>query len=114
MTLKIFNSSNCIYEPYVYVGRKRDSNFHWGNIFTHKENIKGTIKVKTRNEAVTLFYDWLHYGKCEPYSHLITQDHIEQRNWMIANKELLRGQNLACWCYPLMCHANVLMEWANV
>ena len=25
----------------------------------------------------------------------------------------LRGQNLACWCAPLPCHADILLEAAN-
>ncbi len=25
----------------------------------------------------------------------------------------LRGKDLVCWCYPLPCHADVLLELAN-
>ncbi len=42
------------------------------------------------------------------------------RNWVrskIATKELdiseLRGKDLVCWCAPLPCHADVLLELAN-
>ena len=31
----------------------------------------------------------------------------------ILNLEELRGQDLVCWCAPLPCHADVLLELAN-
>lgn len=30
-----------------------------------------------------------------------------------AAREELRGKDLVCWCAPLACHADVLMEVAN-
>lgn len=41
------------------------------------------------------------------------------RAWLTSNKKLmarlheLRGKNLVCWCAPLPCHADVLMEMAK-
>lgn len=37
------------------------------------------------------------------------------RNLAIAPmaKKYLRGKNLSCWCSPLPCHAELLMEVAN-
>lgn len=43
------------------------------------------------------------------------------REWIASNPDLyeaaqreLRGQNLICWCAPEPCHADVLLEIANV
>lgn len=46
---------------------------------------------------------------------------IEQfREWLLSKPELveaakaeLRGKHLVCWCAPLACHADVLLEIAN-
>ena len=41
------------------------------------------------------------------------------RTWLLGNRRLiahigeLRGKSLACYCHPLPCHANVLMDIAN-
>ena len=41
------------------------------------------------------------------------------RAWLVQQPALmaalpeLRGQDLACWCAPLPCHADVLLELAN-
>jgi hypothetical protein len=42
------------------------------------------------------------------------------RAWLLANPSLRRavrrelaGKDLVCWCAPLACHADVLMEVAN-
>jgi hypothetical protein len=42
------------------------------------------------------------------------------RRWLCNQPDLLgalpelRGRNLVCWCAPLPCHADVLLELANV
>lgn len=34
--------------------------------------------------------------------------------WAQANRETLRGKNLACYCSPgALCHGDALLEWAN-
>lgn len=44
---------------------------------------------------------------------------IKYEEWLMKNEELLsevgelRGENLACWCAPLVCHADVLIRLAN-
>jgi hypothetical protein len=41
------------------------------------------------------------------------------RAWIVTQSELmnaldeLRGRDLVCWCAPLACHGNVLIELAN-
>ena len=36
-----------------------------------------------------------------------------QKNAILAGLPKLRGKNLACWCKPGPCHADVLLEIAN-
>ena len=50
-----------------------------------------------------------------------TREEVIQRyrDWLLDNEELmrslseLRGRDLSCWCAPLPCHADVLLELAN-
>ena len=43
----------------------------------------------------------------------------EYRTWLLKDKVLmdalpeLKGKDLVCWCAPLPCHADVLLELAN-
>ena len=43
----------------------------------------------------------------------------EYRRYLLENEKLmsqlseLKGKDLACWCSPLPCHADVLLELAN-
>ena len=35
------------------------------------------------------------------------------REWVVATNldvEFLRGKDLVCWCYPLACHGDVLVQ----
>lgn len=70
----------------VYVGRPSK----WGNPFLIA--IDGT-----REEIIAKYANWLdgmvHNGKLD--------------------LDELRGKDLVCWCAPLPCHADVLLELAN-
>ncbi len=68
---------------YVYVGRPAK----WGNPFKIGEH-------GTREEVVARF-----------------REHVAGRHEEI--KRELRGKDLGCWCAPLPCHADVLLEIAN-
>lgn len=70
----------------VYVGRPSS----WGNPFV-------IGKDGTREEVIEKYRDWLrsHYWIAE------------------AAVTHLRGKDLVCWCAPLACHADVLLEIAN-
>jgi hypothetical protein len=73
----------------VYIGRPGI----WGNPYSHKEGTKAEFKVATREEAV------------EKY-----------REYILNNAELmskiheLKGKVLGCWCKPLACHGDVIIE----
>lgn len=69
----------------VYVGRPGP----WGNRFIiNRDGDRETVVRKYR--------EWL-----------MTQPHLLKR------LPELRGKDLSCWCAPLPCHADVLMELAN-
>ena len=68
----------------VYVGRPTK----WGNPFPIGPEY-------TREEAVACYRDHVH------------------ESGLIEDIGELTGKDLVCWCYPLVCHAQVLLELAN-
>jgi hypothetical protein len=93
---KIFNKrTDDIPDDAVYVGRPTK----WGNPFSHQSGTRAQYQVDSRQEAVWRFRDWL---LNEPEAQEL-RDSLEE----------LRGKDLVCWCVPMMCHAEVLMELAN-
>ena len=71
----------------VYVGRPSP----WGNDF--KIGRDGT-----REEVVAKYRLWLE---------------ADDGTFRAAIRKHLRGKDLVCWCAPLPCHADVLLEIAN-
>ncbi len=70
----------------VYVGRPTV----WGNPYPLKRG-------ETRSEVIAKY-----------------REYLERNPAMIARaRRELRGKDLVCWCAPLACHADVLMEVAN-
>lgn len=43
------------------------------------------------------------------YKKYITEK-LENDDLLISELLLLKGKNLGCWCYPEMCHGNILLE----
>jgi hypothetical protein len=85
---------HCKKEPYdVYIGRPSK----WGNPFTHKKDGKTLAKyiVKNREEAILAYKEWITKGEG---SYLLTYLHE------------LKGKVLGCWCKPLSCHGDILVE----
>lgn len=72
----------------VYVGRPTK----WGNPYRIGPNI-------TRSLAVDMFIDFIN----------------DERGLVLADaaRRERRGKHLVCWCAPLPCHADVLLEIAN-
>jgi len=70
----------------VYVGRpsKYGNPFHIG--------VDGT-----RDEVIVKYRQWI----------------LTQPELVAAAKQELKGKDLICWCAPLACHADVLLEIAN-
>lgn len=79
----------------VYVGRPTK----WGNPFSHLPHASCDVAfVPTREEAIEKHAEWLMTGDGQ---HLL--EHIHE----------LRGKDLACWCAPDTCHAELLLILAN-
>lgn len=80
---------------FIYVGRPTK----YGNKFTHKSGTTATHVVRNRDEAVEAYKSWI----LSPEQATLRDD----------IKRELRGADLACWCAPLRCHAEILLEIAN-
>ena len=77
----------------VYVGRPTK----WGNPYSHLESQVTVVKVATREEAVEKFRTLL----------------LDSPTLVERAKAELKGKDLVCWCAPLSCHADILLEVAN-
>jgi hypothetical protein len=81
----------------VYVGRKKNTEQHYGNPF--KIGAWGF----TRNESLKRYELWItenDYQDVEP----------ERRKWILDNLDVLKGKALACWCKPKDCHGDILVS----
>lgn len=79
----------------IYIGRT-NSDFHWGNPFVIGPDC-------TRKESVEKFDKWfmdIDYQWIEP----------KRRKWMQDNLYILKYKTLGCFCYPLLCHGNILIR----
>jgi len=83
----------------VYIGRKKNVAFHYGNPFSF--NAAYGILVKDRAACVQAYDDWL-AGKA--------WQHVEQdrRRWILETIGDLAGKRLGCFCSPQQCHGDVL------
>ncbi len=71
----------------IYVGRPSK----WGNPFViGKDGTRAEVIAKYRNRIINILQ--------------FTNSHYLDE---------LRGKDLVCWCTPLPCHANILLELAN-
>ena len=77
----------------IYVGRPSK----WGNPFHIGMVYQG--RILTRQDTIEAFTDWLLYS--------------DEGMKVLADIVELKGRDLVCWCSPLPCHADVLIELAN-
>lgn len=77
----------------IYIGRPSI----YGNPFSHKEGTLAKYKVHTREEAIEKYKEWL-YSQPELINKVKTE---------------LKNKILGCWCKPLSCHGDILLEIAN-
>lgn len=75
-------------EGAVYIGRPSK----WGNPFV-------VDRDGTREEVITKYRDWLFTSRPD---------------LRLDSRRELRGRDLVCWCSPLPCHGDVLLEVANL
>ena len=87
----------------VYVGRGT----RWGNQFRVGDDGSAAQCVRTYSDTL---FPYRHHGPMSGMEHFL----ISEANMREVQADL-RGKNLACWC-PLdqPCHADVLLEMANV
>jgi hypothetical protein len=90
----------------LYIGRSFKSDYHFGNPFSHIDKAKNKIKVSSREEAIEHFRAWMEeekYLNIEP----------DRRHWIWNNLwRVLQAKQLACYCHPLPCHGQILIELA--
>jgi hypothetical protein len=90
----------------LYIGRSFKSPIHFGNPFSHIKSSHESIKVKTREEAVNNFRLWIQEKK------FLNID-PDRRHWIQKNLwKVKQAKKLACYCHPLPCHGDVLIEMA--
>ena len=83
----------------VYVGRPS----RWGNPWRIGEKHPDDGHRLNREEVIELHRNNM--------SQMLTAKRAD--GTIILSLEELRGKDLVCWCAPLPCHADVLMELAN-
>lgn len=77
----------------VFIGRPSK----FGNIFSHQFGTLAEHKVDTREQAIE-------YNK----------NYVYNTPWLLKEiKDKLRGKILGCFCSPLPCHGDTLLEIAN-
>lgn len=77
----------------VFIGRGSP----WGNEWSHLSYGKATYKVATREEAIRCHREWL----------------MSDPEMLARVKKELKGKDLVCYCAPLSCHGDTLLEVAN-
>lgn len=76
--------------PYdIYIGRGSK----WGNPFSHLDSALAQFRVKTREEAIEKYGEWI-----------MTQPKL------LADLHELKGKTLCCYCKPQICHGDILVE----
>jgi hypothetical protein len=93
--------------PEIIVVNQRTSKFDinigrpsiWGNKFSHLEDSLAEFKVATREESIEKHREWVQ---------------LPEQKWLIDRLfELVKREKrvrLGCWCKPLACHGDILVE----
>jgi Domain of unknown function (DUF4326) len=100
--LKVINLRDTkIYD--IYIGRKQNCAFHYGNPFSHLSATLAFERVNSREEAVEAYRAWLmgeKYQEIEP----------RRRQWILDHVIDLKDKTLGCFCAPLSCHGDILLQ----
>jgi hypothetical protein len=84
---------HCHHAPYnIYIGRGSI----FGNPYSHIPDSKALYIVKTREEAIKRYAEYL-----------LTNDYL------VSMIPTLKHKILGCYCYPLSCHGHILAALAN-
>ena len=65
----------------------------WGNPYSHKRGTRARFVVKTKEEAIRRYREW-----------------IRKQLALLACLHELKGKRLGCNCRPGPCHGDVLMD----
>lgn len=77
---------HCKKDPYdIYIGRPSK----WGNPFVIGEH-------GTRTKVIKMYREW-----------------IKNQSELLKELPSLKGKILGCWCKPLPCHGDILLELLN-
>ena len=101
--LNLKDSNYTIPKGAVYVGRA-SSRYHllgskWSNPFKIGQYYGGGGKAMTREDTIKIHRAWL-----------LNSDFGQT---LLSDIQELKGKDLVCWCAPLPCHADILLELAN-
>ena len=96
---------HCRQAPFdVYIGRPSK----WGNPFSHLGESTAPVYVRTRDDAIKCYEEWIYGGQRAIHARLqLERPTIEEI------KQELRGKRLGCWCKPFPCHGDVLARIAE-
>lgn len=77
-----------------------DRSTKWGNPFSHMTGpTRAVFHVRTREESIEAHNNWF-----------LNSDNAQSLRDAL---DELTGHDLVCWCKPLLCHADLLLELAN-
>ncbi len=94
--MRVLNKRHDVIPPdAVYVGRPSK----WGNPMTVKE--------------VQRLHSNLTKGECQERAVMWYGHYLEYKPDLMEQLGELKGKDLVCWCSPLSCHADVLLELAQ-
>ena len=103
---RVLNIKDCGYKVpggAVYVGRAMPRyklpTSKWGNPLSVKE-VKAHHPEDTISELHQEAVDWY-------------RRYIQLKPELLASLSELKGKELVCWCSPLPCHGDILLELAN-
>jgi hypothetical protein len=92
--MKVYNKRDkMIPANAVYIGRPSI----FGNPYSHMDNTIAKFKVATRQASIDAFRTYV----------------LNKPELVQAIKLQLKGKDLVCWCAPLPCHGDFLIELAN-
>lgn len=102
------NTEDCSNKPnYYYCGRSKNGN-PLGNPFTFngKRSSLAKLSFKTREQAIGAYRDYFQKAYNNPGFEALTNKFNEIYEHYKNGEDIY----LACWCYPLPCHTQVIAE----
>lgn len=70
-----------------------DRSSKWGNPYSHKKGTMAKYIVASREDAIAKY-----------------KEYILNNRELLSSLWELKGKTLGCWCKPLACHGDILVE----